>query len=129
MRAREGVAGERVVERRAPRLAPVHELELGALVLDVALPAIAVLRARVQALAGGDPLLQRLVARQALGLRDPLPGVVTVEAARAALELGVRAAQGSGRDLGACAGGEPEEHDAGERAAPQLASHGRLPQA
>ena len=98
--AGERVTGQAVVERRSPRLAPVDELELGALVLDVALPAVAVLGAGVQALAGGDSLRERLVARQALPGRDAFLRVVAVEAARAALELGVRAAQRPGRDLG-----------------------------
>jgi len=52
--AGERVPRQRVVERRAPRLAPVDEIELGPLVLDVALPAVTVLAARMQAFDARD---------------------------------------------------------------------------
>ena len=61
--ALQGVAGERVVERFLAGLAPVDELEVAALMLDVAALALAVVRTGVEALAGGDALLDRRVAR------------------------------------------------------------------
>ncbi len=98
--ARERVARLRVVEGLLPRLAPPDELVLDALVLDVAGLAVPVLRTSVQALAGRHPLLERLVAGQALDRSHSLLGIVAVEAARAPLELRVRAAEWPGRDLG-----------------------------
>ena len=98
--ARQRVARLRVVEGFLPGLAPPDELVLDALVLDVAGLAVPIVGAGVQALAGGDALLQRLVAPEALARGHALLGVVAIEAARAALELRVGAAQGAGRDLG-----------------------------
>ena len=98
--AGERVARLRVVERRAARLAPPHELVLDALVLDVARLAVAVFGPRVESLAGGDPPGEGLVALEALVGGDALVGVVAVEAVAAALELRVGPAQRAGRDLG-----------------------------
>ncbi len=97
--AHEPIPGLCVVEGLAPLLAPPHELGVDSLMLDVTGLAVAVLRVRVQALAGSDPPLQRLVTAQALRGGDTLPRVVTVEAVRAAFQLRVGAAQGTGRDL------------------------------
>ncbi len=124
--AGEGLAGLRVIEGLLPRLAPPDELVLDALVLDVAGLAVPVLGAGVQALARCHPLLQRLVAGQALARVHALLGVVAVEAVRAALELRVGPAQGPGRDLGRGRGGH-EGHDEAQAEVPagEAAAHSR----
>jgi hypothetical protein len=94
--AHERVARLGVVERAASGLAPPDEAVLESLVLDMAGLAVPVVAACVQALAGRDPRLQRLVARQALRGGDPLVGVVAFEAAGASFERGVGSTQGAG---------------------------------
>jgi hypothetical protein len=102
MRALERVAGRRVVERLLAGLAPVDQGEIASLMLDVTALALAVVGAGVQTLAGGDALRQRLVAGETAPAIDAVLGAVAVQAAVAAVELGVGAAQLTGRDL--CAG-------------------------
>jgi len=102
VRALQRVASERVVERLLAALAPVDQVEAATLVLDMAALAIGVVRAGVQASATRDALCQRRVAGETTPAIDAVFGAVAVEAAVAAVELGVGAAQLTGRDL--CAG-------------------------
>ena len=65
VRALQRVAGERMVEGLLAGLAPVDQLEGAALMLDVAVLALAVVRPGVQAFPGVDTLLDRRMAGEA----------------------------------------------------------------
>lgn len=99
--ALQGVAGERVVERLLAALAPVDQVEVAPLVLDVAALAIGVVGSGMQALATLDALRQWRVAGETAPAIDAVFGAVAIEAAVAAVELGVGAAQLAGRNLAA----------------------------
>ena len=90
-----------MVERPLSGLAPVDLLEGAALMLDVAVLALAVVRPGVQALLGVDTLLDRRMAGEAEPPVDAAIGGVAVEATVTAVELGMGVAQLAGRDLSA----------------------------
>lgn len=95
------IARRRMVERLLAALAPIDEIEGAPLVLDVAALAFAVVGTGMQAFVGVDALGERAVAGEAAPAIDAALGAVAFEAAVAAVELGVGAAQLAGRDLGA----------------------------
>ena len=108
VRALQRVARERVVERPLAALAPVDEVEVAPLVLDVTALALGVVGPRMQALAGRDALRERRMAGEAALAIDAVLGAVAREAAIAAVEMGVRPGELARRDLGARRGtGEP----------------------
>ena len=111
VRPPERPAGQTVVEGVATALAPEDQLEVAAVVLDVAGLAAPVVGPRVEPLAGGDPAGERPVALEAL-LGDHAPARrVAIEAVRGPLQLGVGAAQRTGRELGRRRGrDEQDEH-------------------
>jgi len=97
--ALEEVAGLVVLEAAHPGITPPDQVELLAVMLDMAGAAVAVLGPRVQAAAGGDPIAQRLVTLQtALRCGAALP-VVALQAVAIAVEMGMRSAELSGGDL------------------------------
>ncbi|MBP7587008.1 MAG: hypothetical protein KBA72_03600, partial [Thermoanaerobaculia bacterium] len=77
-------------------LAPIDEIEGAPLVLDVAALALAVVGPGMQAFVGVDALCERAVAGETAPAIDTTLGAVAVEAAVAAVELGVGAAQLAG---------------------------------
>lgn len=90
------IARRRVVERLLATLAPIDQIEGAPLVLDVAALALGVVGTGVQAFAGVDALGERTVAGETAPAIDATLGAVAVEAAVAAVELGVGAAQLAG---------------------------------
>ena len=78
-----------VVEGFDAVLSPPHELEVSALVLDVARSACLGGPAGVEPLVGGDPLGEEDVAVEAAIGGDPLTGRVTLEAGPASLKMGM----------------------------------------
>ena len=102
VRPLQGVAGGGVVESFLAGLAPIDQVEGAALMLDMAALTGGVVRTGVQALAGFDAPRQWLVAGEAAPAVDAVLGAVAMEAAVAAVEVGVGPAELTGRDLGAC---------------------------
>ena len=91
--------GQRVVEGGLALLAPEHELEGAALVLDVAALAGAVVAARVKSLSRRDALAESGVAGEATPGGDALAGLVARAAVARPFERLVEAAQVAGREL------------------------------
>lgn len=106
--AQQGIAGERMVERLDAGLAPVDQFEIASLVLDVAALAGFMVGTGVEALPGGDALLDRRVTGEAELAVDAAIGAVALEAAVAAVEVGMGAAQLAGRDLAWCRPGREQ---------------------
>src|SRR6185436_7028857 len=99
MSAGQGESGLLVIERGHPSLAPVHELELPAMVLVVARLARLMAGPRMEPLARRDPLFQGCVAVEALRRADAPPGCMALQAVGAPFEGSVRRAQGAGGEL------------------------------
>jgi hypothetical protein len=93
--ALEGMACLSVVEGLPPGLAPPHELVLLSLMVNVALLAIAIVRARVQSLAGVYAGGHRPMASQTLLRGHALLWIMAPAAVGASLEGGVGPAQPS----------------------------------
>lgn len=124
----EVVSGLTVVEGRAARLAPPDQLELRALMLDVAGLAVLVLRSSMKAPSAADPIAEGPVAVQALLGDDAAPRLVTASALTASLESGVGTAELAGRDLGERGKGPQSQPDGDRRRSQGLRRH-EAPQA
>ncbi len=124
----ERMAGLAVVEGLAARLAPPDQLELRALVLDVAGLAVPVLGPGVKAAPSVDPLAERPVTVQALLRGDPAARLVAAGALAAPLELHVGAAERAGRDLGERREGA-EQQPGGDRRRFQIPTRHEVPHA
>jgi hypothetical protein len=88
--AREHVARLLVIEGRDSLVAPPHQREVAAVVLDVAALAVLVTRSRVEAQALRDPGAECSVTIETELGCDALPGAVALETTARPLELGVR---------------------------------------
>jgi hypothetical protein len=114
-------AGELVIERLRPAdRAPAHEIEAAAAMLLVAHLARPVLHPRrgVKAFAGVDPLLEVLVivAREALGGRHGIVGLVAARALILAIDRGVARGELARRRLEEIVGARAaREQDCGDR--------------
>jgi hypothetical protein len=105
MFSREGIAGLVVVEQRhRVVVAPVDELELASMVLDVTGAAVGILRGGVQARASIETFLEQLVAVEAKRWVDALVRAMTERTFIVPFQLSVSLAEIAGRDLG-CRGG------------------------
>lgn len=93
VRSFERVARQRVVQTGPSCFAPPDQFEFPAVVLDVALAAIGVVRARVKALSLRDLSSQRLMALEASIGRYTALGVVALHAIETSLELCVRSTE------------------------------------
>ena len=111
MRALERISGLSVIEGVPSRLAPEHEIERAALMLDVAASTFLMPGLRVQPFLGLDARPERYVAGQALVDGHPASALVALQALGAALERGVGAAELAGRDLGAARSGRGRDHE------------------
>ena len=119
--SRKGPAGPAVIEIARPLRGPAREREIDARMIRVAACAFGLPLARVQAARVSGQPDDLLVTRKALGIEAAFSGAVALEALRAPFEAGMRAGEGTRRDLG-MSGREAREkqrernRDADERA-------------